>query len=55
MQDYFEQRKGDFIHLKGKIMSAQELVDIVDRDNNVTDTVTRKEMRQNNFHTEHLT
>ena len=27
-------------------MSAQELVDIVDRDNNVTDTVTRKEMRQ---------
>ena len=30
--------KGDFIHLKGKIMSAQELVDIVDRDNNVTDT-----------------
>ncbi len=38
--------KGDFIHLKGKIMSAQELVDIVDRDNNVTDTVTRKEMRQ---------
>lgn len=27
-------------------MSAQELVDIVDRDNNVIDTVTRKEMRQ---------
>lgn len=27
-------------------MSSQELVDIVDRDNNVVNTVTRKEMRQ---------